>query len=281
MTIALGGTRRHGSGEQGRAKVAKVDDRRPDFGKAHGRKVDLAGHLGEAARGDLVDLETGEALGFAVAFLRPLIDVIVSERTEIECSERMQRLAPGEAAARIDPCGTVRHRQRHAIINSAINLREGLPPEHVPIEVRKRTPRDTLLMIDAAQSLAGIRISCGDTYGPDVLRTRNILGARQGLKVEIGRAGSRNVELAGRVVDRGTVVFDDEGLAAAAALDRPEDVVKVRAVVAVLQIPVQRLVLEAGVKPVLGFQLVDGRNAEARIDLIELQWVFPMEEVTG
>ena len=62
------------------------------------------------------------------------------------------------------------------------------------------------------------------------------------LEAEIDGGRAEQVELARRIVDLRLVVADDERVALAAALDRPEQVVEVGAVVPVAEVPVERLV---------------------------------------
>src|SRR4051812_5939189 len=84
MPALVGRLGRHEATEDRRTHVAQEDSRSPDLREADGRQVDLAGQLGKAACFDLVDRKAGEALHFAVPLHRPVIDVIVAERAEIE-----------------------------------------------------------------------------------------------------------------------------------------------------------------------------------------------------
>src|SRR5690242_17756107 len=103
MAVAVGRPGRHAAGEQRGPNVAEIEDGSAHLGEADGRQVDLAGQLGEAPGGNFVDLEAWEALHLAVTLLGAVIDIVVAERTEVESGERVQRLPPSEAAARIEP----------------------------------------------------------------------------------------------------------------------------------------------------------------------------------
>ena len=67
----------------------------------------------------------------------------------------------------------------------------------------------------------------------------------------------------------------------AAAFDRPEQVIEIGAVVQIFDVPVQSLELELRVEAVLEAHVIERRDAETRINLIELQRVFPVEEPAG
>ena len=107
--------------------IAEVEGRRADFGEAQRRQVDLASDLGEAPGCDLVDLEAREAFHLAVALLRPVIDIVVAERAEVISRERVQRSPQPMPPMGVDPEGAVGERQRDAVVDAAIDLRESSP----------------------------------------------------------------------------------------------------------------------------------------------------------
>ena len=93
-------------------------------------------------------------------------------------------------------------------------------------------PGDALFMIDAAQRLARVGVferrprakRCSSGWRCSARRAA-VRGPRY------TAADAEQVELARRVVDLGLVVADDERVALAAALDRPEQIVEVGIVV--------------------------------------------------
>src|SRR5215208_3201143 len=94
---------RHHAGEHGGADVAQIECGGADLSEADRGQVHFAGDPGEAARGDLVDCEAGEALHLAVALLAPVIDIIVAERTEIISGERAVALAADRPRVGVQP----------------------------------------------------------------------------------------------------------------------------------------------------------------------------------
>src|SRR6185369_2458665 len=92
----LGG---HAPDKDCRANIAEEEDRRSDFGEADRRQIHLARQLGKAACGDLVDRKAGKALNLAIAFLRPVIDIVVAEGAEVESGQWIEAPASDRPSA--------------------------------------------------------------------------------------------------------------------------------------------------------------------------------------
>ena len=101
------------------------------------------------------------------------------------------------------------------------------------------------------------------------------------LQPEEGGGVEEDIQRPGRIVNHGLVPPERDDVALAAAFDGAEQIVEVGVIVEVLNFPVQRLVLERDVQPLLALHLPERRVADARIELVELHRVFEMEEITG
>ena len=157
MSAAVGRGRCHCAGEDRRPDVAQVECGRSDFGKADRRQVHFAGHPGEAAGGDLVDVEAGEAFHFPIPLLRAIIDVIVAERADVISGERTESGAATHTTVGVNPRRAIAPRQRGAGTQAAVEL-----GEEVAVGVvggGDDPPLDALFVIDTAERLGGVGIS--------------------------------------------------------------------------------------------------------------------------
>ncbi len=149
MVLAGRVASQHRPREQGRTGVAQIESGGADLGEADRRQVDLAGQLDEPPGADLVDFEPGKAIDFAVAFLGPVIDVIVAERAEVEASERALGLAAGNSGMGVNPRRSVGDRQWTAIIETEQEFGEAVAVG----EIRRpdRAPGNAFFTIDPAE----------------------------------------------------------------------------------------------------------------------------------
>src|SRR4029453_6513546 len=82
-----------GRDEERRARPGQVEAGRPDAPEQHRRQVPLGYPARVVGAGDLVDLEAGEGVWLAVAFLVAVVDPVVAEAAEIEVGEGLLAVA--------------------------------------------------------------------------------------------------------------------------------------------------------------------------------------------
>ena len=135
-------------------------------------------------------------------------------------------------------------------------------------------------MIDGAERLGRIRVGQRRVERGQVVELgAYILRRGQRIQPAVERDLRVDIELAGRIVDDRLVAADDDRVALARALGRPEQIIEIGVVVPVAGAPFERVVVQIDMP---GFVIVGGvgRIGEGRRQLIELQRVLEDRVVT-
>src|SRR5688572_29250434 len=119
--VEIGGQAAH---EHGRPHPGNIEPGRAEVLEAHGRQVELDRRLDEIASGNLVQFRAWQAVGFAVALVVEVIDIIVAKPAEEEIRERLLPIVWRKSRRLAEPDRRVPNRESEAAIESAANACE-------------------------------------------------------------------------------------------------------------------------------------------------------------